>query len=60
MTLYDFVEMAIDDYYECYVWDDIREENVFKGVISDIPNELLEQDITSWEIYKGRIGLNIN
>ena len=60
MTLQDFVEMAIDDYYSCYIWDNEKEEQVFHGELADIPDELLEQEFSSWEIDTGRIGFNIN
>lgn len=60
ITLQDFIEMAIDDCYSCYIWDNEKEEQVFCGEMVDIPEELLEQEFTSWEIDSGRIGLNIN
>ena len=60
ITLQDFVEMAIDDCYSCYIWDNEKEEQVFCGEMVDIPEELLDQDFSSWEIDNGRIGLNIN
>ena len=60
ITLQDFIEMAIDDCYSCYIWDNEKEEQVFCGEMVDIPEELLEQEFTSWEIDNGRIGLNIN
>lgn len=60
ITLQDFIEMAIDDCYSCYIWDNEKEEEVFCGEMVDIPEELLEQEFTSWEIDNGRIGLNIN
>ena len=60
ITLQDFVEMAIDDCYSCYIWDNEKEEQVFCGEMVDIPEELLEQEFTSWEIDNGRIGFNIN
>ena len=60
MTLQDFVEMAIENYYDCYVWDNEKEKEVFKGIIDDIPDEFLEQEFSSWEIDNGRIGFNIN
>ena len=60
MTLQDFVEMAIDDCYSCYIWDNEKEEQVFYGELVDIPEELLEQELSSWEIDNGRIGFNIN
>ena len=60
MTLYNFIEMAVDNYYECYVWDNNKEEDVFEGRIDDIPDELLEHEITSWEVTNGKIGFNID
>ena len=60
ITLQDFIEMAIDDCYSCYIWDNEKEEQVFCGEMVDIPEELLDQDFSSWEIDTGRIGLNIN
>lgn len=60
ITLQDFIEMAIDDCYSCYIWDNEKEEQVFCGKLADIPDELLEQEFTSWEIYDSRIGFNIN
>jgi hypothetical protein len=60
MTLYDLVHYAIDNYYECYVYDCDKEENVFEGEISDIPEELLECNLGSWELnFNGTIGFNI-
>ena len=60
MTLQDFIDMAIDNYYDCCVWDNEKEEQVFYGELTDIPDELLECEFSSWEIYNGKIGLNIN
>ena len=60
ITLQDFVEMAIDDSYSCYVWDNEKEEEVFSGELAEIPEELLYQEFSSWEIDNDRIGFNIN
>lgn len=60
MTLGEFVEMAIDNVYDCYVWDNEKEENVFEGTLSEIPDDLLEAEFSSWEIERNKIGLNIN
>lgn len=60
ITIQDFVEMAINDDYICYIWDNEKEKQVFSGELSDIPEELLDQDFSSWEIDNDRIGFNIN
>ena len=60
MTLQDFVEMAISDDYICYIWDNEKEEEVFSGELAEIPEELLYQEFSSWEMNEGIIGFNIN
>ena len=60
ITIQAFVEMAISNDYICYIWDSEKEEQVFYGELADIPEELLEQEFSSWEIDNGRIGFNIN
>lgn len=60
MNLYEFIEMAVDNYYPCYVWDNNKEKNIFEGELSDIPYELFEREVTSWEIDNGKIGFNID
>ena len=47
--------MAIRNDYICYVWDNEKEEQVFCGELVDIPEELVEQEFSSWEIGNGRI-----
>lgn len=60
ITLGEFVDMAIDNIYDCYVWDNEKEKNVFEGTLSEIPDDLLEAEFSSWEIERNKIGLNIN
>ena len=60
ITLQDFIEMTVSDDYNCYIWDNEKEEQIFYGELADIPEELLEQEFSSWEIDNGRIGFNIN
>lgn len=47
MTLQDFIEMAIDNSYICYVYDNEKEEVVFSGELAEIPEDLLESDFSS-------------
>ena len=60
ITLQDFIEMAISDDYICYIWDNEKEEQVFSGELAEIPEELLYQEFSSWEMNEGIIGFNIN
>ncbi len=60
MTLQDFVEMALDNIYDCYIWDNNKEKEIFRGMLSDIPDELLDREFSSWEIERNTIGFNIH
>lgn len=60
MTIGEFIEMAIDDIYDCYVWDNEKEEEIFNGMLCDVPDDLLEEIFSSWELEKNAIGFNIN
>ena len=60
ITLQDFIEMAISDDYICYIFDNEKEEQVFFGELADIPEDLMEQEFSSWEIDNGRIGFDVN
>lgn len=60
ITLGEFIDMEIDNVYDCYVWDNEKETNVFEGTLSEIPYDLLEAEFSSWEIERNKIGLNIN
>lgn len=59
MTLEDFLELAIDDYYPCWIWDVDKEEEVFNGEVTDIPDEYRDSTLVSWELDGNKIGLNI-
>ncbi len=60
MTIYEFIEMAIDNIYDCYIWDNDLEKEIFKGMLCDIPDDLQEKEFSSWEIEGNAIGFNIN
>lgn len=60
MTLEDFIDLAMDNYYNCTVWDNEKEEVVYEGTIINIPNELLGKNFTSWEIDNNIIGFNVD
>ena len=43
ITLQDFIEMAIDDCYSCYIWDNEKEVNVgefYEIEVEDLLNEI--------------------
>ena len=60
MNLYDFILLALEDYFKCVIWDCNKRCVVFEGELSDIPDKYLNMDLGSWEITEdGKIGLNI-
>ena len=62
MTVSDFLEMFIeptDQYFE--LWDNEKEEVVFKGYYSDLDEKFEEATVTSIDnIYKGAKGITLN
>lgn len=52
--------MALDNSYECYIWDNEQEENIYAGTLGEIPDDLLEAEVTSWELEGNKIGFNVN
>ena len=61
MTLYDFIYLALENYYECVIWDCTKECNIYEGTLDEIPSKLLNREFSSWEITEdGKIGLNID
>ena len=60
ITLREFVDLAVDDIYDCYIYDNEEKNNVFKGMLCDIPDDLLDAVVSSWEFDDCGIGININ
>lgn len=60
MTLENFIDLSVDDFYIITIWDCEKSENVFKGELYDIPTDLLGEEITSWELENGELTINID
>jgi hypothetical protein len=64
MTIQDFMELLIDgDSQHFNVYDNEKEEIIFDGSGSEIPDELLDEEVSSIDnIYDNNdiIALNIN
>ena len=63
MSLRDFIELALHQDFECYIFDNNTNEVVFKGNLDKIPEEFLDRDFSSWELEPSlafTIGLNID
>lgn len=65
MTIQDFMELLIDgDSQHFNIYDNEKEEIIFDGAGSEMPNELLDEEISSIDNIYGDnediITLNIN
>lgn len=64
MTIQDFMELLIDgDSQHFNVYDNEKEETIFDGSGSEIPDELLDEEVSSMDnVYDNNdiITLNIN
>lgn len=64
MTIQDFIELLIDgDSQHFNVYDNEKEEIIFDGAGSEIPDELLDEEVSSMDnVYDNNdiITLNIN
>ena len=49
MEVRDFVELATDNIFECDIYDISTEEVIFSGILADIPDELLDCELCSWD-----------
>lgn len=59
-TVMDFVELATDNIFECNVYELNKGEIIFDGILADIPDELLNCELCSWDIAtEGKITFNI-
>lgn len=65
-TVEEFMEMFIDEDSQYFqLWDNEKEDIIFRGYLSELPDELKEAEVTSIDnIFKGKsfngIVLNIN
>lgn len=59
MTVYQFIECAIDESTEATVFDFSRGDNVFKGTLDEIADKFGYCILSSWELYDGQLILNL-
>lgn len=60
MTLENFIDLSVDDFYIITIWDYKKSKDVFKGELYDIPTDLLDAEIVSWELENGELIINID
>ena len=64
-TVEEIIEMFVDPEMQVFsIWSNDKEKVIYTGFISDVPDELLQADVTSidnvFEDCKGIITFNIN
>jgi len=59
ITVRDFVELATDSVFRCVVYDLIKEDFVYIGFLSDIPEEYLDLELCSWDVACGKMCFNV-
>lgn len=64
-TVEEIIEMFVDPETQVFsIWSNEKEKVIYTGFISDVPDELLQADVTSidnvFEDCKGIITFNIN
>ena len=64
-TVEEIIEMFVDPEMQVFsIWSNEKEKVIYTGFISDVPDELLQADVTSidnvFEDCKGIITFNIN
>ena len=64
-TVEEIIEMFVDPEMQLFsIWSNEKEKVIYTGFISDVPDELLQADVTSidnvFEDCKGIITFNIN
>lgn len=59
ITIQDMQNLAIESSFNCYIYNLKTQKIIFEGEIDDIPDELLENEIETWEIYNNKIGFNV-
>ena len=61
ITVYEFLSMAFDNTFEFCIYDFSKEKTIFDSSKEDeLPDEIGEMYVESWELNHGRIILNIN
>ena len=64
-TVEEIIEMFVDPEMQVFsIWSNEKEKVIYTGFISDVPDELLQADVTSidnvFEDCKGIMTFNIN
>lgn len=60
MKVYEFIERAVDDWFDVAIFDYTKGEVVFRGSVDSIPVLLGAQTLISWQILdKYNVWINI-
>lgn len=61
MSIKDFLDLALDNTYRIVIYDFAKSKEIFDSDdIDNIPNEIWELDLCSWELGDNKIILNID
>lgn len=63
MTVYDFLDMCIDErMLRVEIYDCESDETIFDGDYDDIPSELMDEEVCSFDVPSeiGKITINIS
>lgn len=59
-TLEDMIDLAIEKYYDCKIWDMNTETIIYNGELHDIPYNILNMNLMTWEMLdEGIIQFNV-
>jgi len=61
ITVNEFLGMAFDNYFEFVIYDFTTERNIFESWMEkELPDEIGEMYVESWNINNGRLELNVD
>lgn len=61
ITVGEFLGMALHNNFEFCVYDFSKVKDIFEGRYDeDIPEEIEDMIVESWNIYNGKLELNVN
>ena len=61
ITVNEFLGMAFDSYFEFVVYDFTTQRNIFESrTEEELPDEIGEMYVESWNLVNGRIELNVS
>lgn len=60
MKVEEMIGYAVDDVFECEIWDCDDEEVLYEGWANELPSHFLDARICSWELNEGVLIFNVS